>query len=47
MRATPEFDFGLSEEAEMIRDTVERDTPDSHPNARTRSSTLRVEVPVT
>jgi isovaleryl-CoA dehydrogenase len=24
MRATPEFDFGLSEEAEMIRDTVER-----------------------
>jgi isovaleryl-CoA dehydrogenase len=24
MRATPEFDFGLSEEAEMIRDTVAR-----------------------
>ena len=24
MRATPEFDFGLSDEAEMIRDTVER-----------------------
>ena len=30
----------------QIRDTVDFDTPDSHPSARTRSSTFRVEVPV-
>ena len=30
----------------QIRDTVERDTPEPQPSAFTRSSTLRVEVPV-
>ena len=30
----------------QIRLTVDFDTPDSHPRARTRSSTFRVEVPV-
>ena len=30
----------------QIRDTVDFDTPESQPNARTRSSTFRVEVPV-
>jgi hypothetical protein len=31
----------------QIRLTVDFDTPESQPNARTRSSTFRVEVPVT
>ena len=31
----------------QIRETVDRETPESTPSARTRSSTLRVEVPVT
>ena len=31
----------------QILDTVDFDTPDSQPSARTRSSTFRVEVPVT
>ena len=30
----------------QIRDTVDFDTPDSHPSAFTRSSTFLVEVPV-
>lgn len=30
----------------QIRDTVDFDTPDSQPSARTRSSTFLVEVPV-
>ena len=43
------LDFYLRERTPIsaqILDTVDLETPVSHPNALTRSSTLRVEVPV-